>query len=88
MVMEVMAMEVVAMEVVATESEPDERPEDEAAMEVTPAVPVAMMPKAATVDLLNQRGRLCPERHATDRRRHRGGRHHPEPERTSNHGSE
>jgi hypothetical protein len=88
MVMEVVAMDVMAMEVMATESEPDERPEDEATMEVTPAVPVAMMPKAATVDLLDQRGGLCLERHAADWRRHRGNRHHPEPERASNDGSE
>jgi hypothetical protein len=80
------AMEVVAMEVVAMESKPDERPEEEPAMEVTmpPAVPVAMMPEAPSVDLLDQRTGLYLQRRASNRRRHRRSRHQPEPQHASN----
>jgi hypothetical protein len=75
-------MEVMAMEVMALESEPDERREEEAgpeAMMVPPALPVAMMPEASTVDLLNQRSGLYLQRHASNRSRHRRTRHQCQP---------
>jgi hypothetical protein len=46
-----------------------------------PAVPMAMMPKAATVNLLDQRGRLCRwQCHAANGCRCCRARHKPEPE--------
>jgi hypothetical protein len=48
---------------------------------VPPAVTVAMMPAASTVDLLNQRRGLYLRRHASNWSRHRRTRHQPQPKR-------
>jgi hypothetical protein len=85
-----MPMAAPPMAVKATEAESDSdewREPKEARTEVMmmpPAVPVAMMPEASAVDLLNQRRGLYLGCQASDRCRHRRTCHQPQPKRANN----